>query len=170
MNKVFAFTVGRHQPATLESLLVSTIHNVQVFNLTNSHKYHLWIISTVNRNFSGRQPRRGVKALPRISDWLFPYLQSLKPWRIFTPWCSCLPEKISLNYVAAKASRLKSVLGSLFGRLHVLFSSQSQPFWLQYSTTSLLPSYSSRHLYRSVTALFHIFSFTQNHAVCSLWQ
>jgi len=32
--------------------------------------------------------------------------QSLKHWRTFTPWQSCLPEKILLTYVVVKIARL----------------------------------------------------------------
>ena len=168
MNKVFAFTVGHHQPATLESLLVPIILNVQVFRLTNSHKYQRWKISTVIRIFSGRQLYRSVKALRRITDWLCPHLQSLKSWRIFAPWRNCLPEKTSLNSVAAKASRLKSALSSLFGRLHVWFPKPTVLTAVLHRIPPHPPTHPSLHLDRSVTALFHNVSFTQNHAVCLL--
>ena len=91
MNKIFAFTVRHYPLSTVAPLLLPTILNVQVFTLTNSHQYQRWIINTVNEIFSVRQPCGYVKALRRIREWLCPNLQSLKSWRIFTPWRSCLP-------------------------------------------------------------------------------
>ena len=84
---------------------------------------------SVNKVFSGRQPRQSVKFLQRFRDWLRPHLQgvadglvevhqtrvafwrlgrsqSLKRSRTFTLWRGTLPQKVLLNSVAAKASRL----------------------------------------------------------------
>jgi len=81
--------------------------------------------------FSGRQPRKDVKVYRRFRHWLRPDLkrvadglmgpnttkqpatrwrwgrsQCLKRRETFTAWHGCLPEKIPLNSVVAKASRL----------------------------------------------------------------